>query len=309
MVFTKRDLLKAGGLAALGLGAAACVPQAKSKPIATTLKSVTGKAVPISAADHQARTEKAQRLMQERGIGALIIEAGASLRYFTGIQWWRSERLTAAIIPAEGEIAIVTPHFEEPSIRESMKIGDDVRVWHEHENPHGLVAGILKDRGVTSGKVAFEDTVRFFAVDGLKQAAPQYDIVSGGPIVWGCRMFKSAAELALMQLANDVTMAAYRHVIPQVDKGMTPKNISSLMNKATRELGGSPEFSMALTASPVPIHMVPASRKWCKTEISFSWIAGQMCRAINPIFRVHSFTASRPNVRGKCGILSAMAKL
>ncbi len=246
MVFTKRDLLKAGGLAALGLGAAACAPQAESKPPATTFKSITGKAVPISAADHQSRTEKAQRLMQAQGIGALIIEAGASLRYFTGIQWWRSERLTAAIIPAEGVIAIVTPHFEEPSILESLKIGDDVRVWHEHENPHGLVAGILKDRGVTSGKVAFEDTVRFFAVDGLKQAAPHYDIVSGGPIVWGCRMFKSAAELALMQLANDVTMAAYRRTIPQVDKGMTPKDISSIMNKATRELGGSPEFSMAL---------------------------------------------------------------
>jgi len=176
MAFTKRDLLKAGSLAALGT-VAACAPKAEPRAKAETLKSMTGGAVAITAADHQSRAEKAQRLMQEQGIGALIVEAGASLRYFTGIQWWRSERLTAAVIPAEGEIAVVTPHFEEPSIRESMKIGDDVRVWHEHESPHERVAGILKDRGVNSGKVAFEDTVRFFAVDGLRKAAPQYEIV------------------------------------------------------------------------------------------------------------------------------------
>ena len=246
-MLSKRALLKTGS-AVFALGAVGCNAQSseEGKAVSPKLSSMVGGAIAITAAEHQARIAKAQSLMQAQGISALVIEAGASLRYFTGIQWWRSERLTAVVIPAEGDVAVVTPHFEEPSIRESLLVGDDVRTWHEHENPHERVAGILKDRGILSGKIAFEDTVRFFAVDGLRKVASQYEIVSGGPIVWGCRMFKSPAELALMQLANDVTLASYRHIYPGIEVGMSQGDISQMMSETTRALGGSVQFSMAL---------------------------------------------------------------
>lgn len=235
----------------LGTGAAVTLAGCGVAPMVggaapPALSSMTNGAVSITPAEHSARLAKAQRLMTERGIKALIVEAGTSLRYFTGVQWWRSERLTAAVIPAEGDLTIVTPHFEEPSIRESLKVSADVRTWHEHENPHALVAGVLRDQGITDGQVAFEDTVRFFAIDGLRAAAPAFDIVSGGEIVWGCRMYKSPAELALMQLANDVTMASYRYIYPRIEAGMSQGDISKMMSAATRALGASPEFSMAL---------------------------------------------------------------
>ena len=246
MGFSKRQFMISAGAAIVGSGIASCSPSTETTTTKTLLKSMSGDAVNIKASEHKARIAKAQRLMQEQGIGALLLEAGASLQYFTGIQWWRSERLTAAVIPADGELAIVTPHFEEPSIRESLMVGDDVRVWNEHESPHKLVAGILNDRGVQSGKIAIEDTVRFFAVNGLQKTAQQYEIVSGGPVVWGCRMIKSPAELALMQKANDITLAAYRYTVPRVEVGMTQGDISKIMSTATRQLGAGVEFSMAL---------------------------------------------------------------
>jgi Xaa-Pro dipeptidase len=184
--------------------------------------------------------------MRAVGIDALVIEAGSALVYFTGVRWWRSERFTGAVIPAEGEFAIITPYFEEPSIRESLAFGDDVRTWNEHENPFALVAGVLKDRGLKQGKIAVEETVRHFIVDGVQHAAPDFDVISGMAITRGCRMIKSAAEIALMQMANDVTMAAYRHVHANIDKGMLPADISAMMSDATRQLGGRPGFSMAL---------------------------------------------------------------
>ncbi len=210
------------------------------------LLDMAGDAVPISVAERKARVAKAQRLLRETGIDALVVEAGSALVYFTGVRWWRSERFTGAVIPADGEMAIVTPYFEEPSIRESMAFGDDVRTWHEHENPFALIAGVLKDRGTRKGKIAVEETVRHFIVDGLQQAAPNFDVVSGKAITRGCRMYKTAAEIALMQKANDVTMAAYRHVYANIDKGMAPADISALMNHATQQLGGRPGFSMVL---------------------------------------------------------------
>ena len=207
---------------------------------------MTGHAAPISVAERQSRIAKAQKLMQAAGVDALVLEAGSALVYFTGIRWWRSERFTGAIIPAEGEIAVVTPYFEEPSIRESLAIGDDIRTWHEHENPFALISGLLQDRGLKQGKIAIEETVRHFIVDGLQQAAPDFELVSGKAITRACRMIKSSAEIALMQIANDVTMAAYRHVHANIDKAMSPSDISAMMSQATRELGGAPEFSMVL---------------------------------------------------------------
>jgi Xaa-Pro dipeptidase len=250
MKLTKRQLIGAGSLAAVGVLTASCQANIETKITPSSdIKKLTSLArnVPdITAADHAARIAKAQKLMQDAGIGALILEAGASLQYFTGIRWWRSERLTAAVIPAEGEIGVVTPHFEEPSIRESMKIGKDVRVWNEHESPFALLAGILMDRGMASGKVAFEDTVRYFAVDGFQKAAPTYDIVNGAPIVWGCRMVKSAKELSLMQTANDITVAAYRYTYPKIEIGMSPNDIRNIMVGATEALGGDNEFALVL---------------------------------------------------------------
>lgn len=39
---------------------------------------------------------------------------------------------------------------------ESLAIGDDVRVWQEHESPFDVVANILKSRGITSGNIGLK---------------------------------------------------------------------------------------------------------------------------------------------------------
>jgi Xaa-Pro dipeptidase len=239
----KREFLKLSGAA----GVTASLPAtALSASSLDQLDDMTTDAAPIGVGERLARVAKAQRLMRAQGIDALILEAGSALIYFTGVRWWRSERYTGAVIPREGDIAFVTPYFEEPSVRESMTFGDDVRTWHEHESPFDLVAGILADRGLESGKIGVEETVRHFIVDGIAAAAPDFDVISGKDVARGCRMYKSDAEIALMQTANDVTMAAYRHVHENLDKHMLPADISALMNGATRALGGQPGFASVL---------------------------------------------------------------
>jgi Xaa-Pro dipeptidase len=185
--------------------------------------------------------------MVDQKIGALLLESGSSLDYFTGIQWRRSERTTAAVIPARGDVVVVTPAFEEPSIRETLAVGGDVRPWNEHESPFALLVGALRDRGVTSGPITFESTTRLFIVDGVRDAsAGAYRVVSGDALVKGVRLIKSPAELALMQAANDVTLAALRHVHANVRIGMRPNEIAAMVDAATAALGGDPEFALVL---------------------------------------------------------------
>lgn len=207
------------------------------------LASLTAGAIPISNAERAGRVAKLQSLMRRKGVAAVLVEPGASLVYFTGLRWGRSERLTAALIPAEGEPMIVTPAFEELSVRERLPAALPIRTWQEHESPFALVAQALTGR---TGDIAVEETVRHFAVDGLQRAAPDRAVVSGADLVRACRMIKSPAELALMQLATDVTLAAYRHTYDNLRPGMTAAEVSRLMNEATRALGGEPEFALVL---------------------------------------------------------------
>lgn len=195
-------------------------------------------AKPISPEERAARLAKVQRLMQLAGIGALLVEPGSSLVYFTGVSWWRSERLTAALIPAEGEVTVVTPFFEAPSIRESLAIPAGIRTWNEHENPLKLVADWLRERKMADKPVAIEETVRHFIVDGLQRALPGVSVVNGAGIVRACRMHKSAAEIALMKTAADITTAAFRAAGARVQKGMAPDDINALIVEETAKRGG-----------------------------------------------------------------------
>jgi len=240
---SRRSLL--GAAAALPLISTSSILRA-AEPDLSALQPMTRDVVPIDRAERAARVARAQALMKANGIGAVLIEPGASLVYFTGIQWHRSERLTAALLPAEGEACIVTPFFEEPSIRETLDVPGEVRVWQEDEDPLRLVAGFLNERKLAGRPVGIEETLRYFAIDGLQHALPGVRLVSANPVVRGCRMIKTQAELALMQKATDITIAAYRWVHPRVEKGMTGRDIAALMDAATVKLGGDVEFSLVL---------------------------------------------------------------
>ena len=192
---------------------------------------------PIAAAERVARLTNARALMQRHGIGAVLVESGPSLDYYTGIQWWRSERLTGVVIPAVGDPIIVTPLFERPSIQEMLAVPAEIRTWQEDEDPLKLVADFLRERKVAGAPVAFEETNRFFIADRLKRQSPGVTIVSANPVVRAQRMIKSSAELALMQAAADITITAFRSIRRQIHEGMTPVDINRLFSAATTALG------------------------------------------------------------------------
>jgi Xaa-Pro dipeptidase len=236
----RRDFIGMAGAAAF----ASSLPA--SSAAAQALQPMIGRAVPISAAERQARIARAQRMMRAQGISAILVEPGSSLVYFTGIRWSRSERLTGAVIPAEGQIGVFTPYFEEPSVRETLAVPAEVRTWNEHQDPLQLVGGWLRDRKLGSGVIGVEETVRYFIVDGLQRALPQARVRSAAPVVRALRMVKSPAEIALMQLASDITIAAYRDTAKRIERGMTPAQIGAMMSQATTALGGRHEFALVL---------------------------------------------------------------
>jgi Xaa-Pro dipeptidase len=291
MTLSRRALL--GAAAAVSAATAAGARLRAAETQSTGLAPLTSGVQPISAEEHLARLSKLQGLMQRRRIGAFLVEAGSSLEYFTGIRWWRSERTTAALVPAEGRTVVVTPFFEEPSIRETLRIAADIRSWKEDESPFELLAGALREKSVGAGPLAVEATTRFFILDEVRKAAGggARELVAGDALVRACRMIKSAAELALMQAANNVTIAALRYLHGRIEPGMRSADIMKELVTAHTALGGNHEFALVLLneASAYPHGSVkPQSvRKGsvvlidtgCSvhgyvSDISRSWVAG-----------------------------------
>lgn len=235
--------LTASGVGAVALGAIAdpaIAEQAAEVPASIrALSPMTGDVQPITRQERLARMERARQFMRDHGIGAIFIEPSTSLFYYTGVRWSGGERMFALVLPAQGEAAIVCPAFEEERARELIWSTDDVRTWQEHESPAQLVAGILRDRGVSAGRVGIEETTRFFLYDALRHAAPGIELVSADPVTVGCRVIKSPAELALMQKANDITIAAYEAAAATLREGMSQFEFSRNVSAAMQALGAS----------------------------------------------------------------------
>ncbi|MCX8997953.1 Xaa-Pro peptidase family protein [Rhizobiaceae bacterium BDR2-2] len=189
--------------------------------------------VPLIATDEYIRrVERAQALMREKGIAALYLDTSKNLQYFTGIQLTLSERLHGAIIPAEGEITYICPNFEIPKTREMISFGEEVRGWHEHEDPTRLVIDILRRKGIETGVVAIDPQTPFFIFNGLRTAANAYDYVDGAVIVGACRIRKSEQELALMKQANRITYAVQKATAAFLHEGITTTEVMQFIRQA-----------------------------------------------------------------------------
>ncbi len=262
----RRTFIQSGTAASLGLGITACsnAPEtARAQaptpansglhPALAALKPMTAGVQPITKEERAGRIQKAQRLMAENKINAIFLEGGSSMFYFTGIRWGLSERPFVCVIPAKGEPAWVCPGFEEERARELVGKTAEGRVWQEDESPYQRVAGILKDRGAAGGRVGVEERLRFVIAYGVRKESPGTEFVDAEAVTAGCRMIKSATELALMQKANDITIEAFRAAFATFKEGMTQDELRGNIATAHRLLGapGSAGVSFgAFTAFP-----------------------------------------------------------
>jgi len=215
----------------------------------TNLKSRKNEATPISRQERDERQQRARQLMNEKDLDAIVLMEGTSLEYFTGIHWWGGERLFALVLPARGSAFYVCPAFEEGRAREQIANSPegehpDIRTWQEDQNPYQLVAQGLKDHGLATGKLGIEETIRFVFFDGIVKAAPQATITGATAVTAGCRMIKTSHEIALMRLASQVTLAAYKAVYQALREGMTQQQVGNLIASAYDKLGFPGEASV-----------------------------------------------------------------
>jgi len=244
---TRRQFLsQAAWLPAAATSAAAA--QAPGAPRATplpqsiaALTSMRDRAHPITSDERRARIERARRLMTDQKIDALLLTGGTSAIYFSGARLGGSERISAIVLTARGDGFCVCPAFEEERLREQFAAGplasSQLLVWQEDESPFALIAKGLRDRGVSTGRVGVEETVKFVFTDSLASAAPALHLTSATPVTAGCRMIKDDHEIALIRLASQATLRCYEAVFHALTPGLTETEVRSLISAAYAQVG------------------------------------------------------------------------
>jgi Xaa-Pro dipeptidase len=344
-MISRRRFLEVGGVVGAAAASrplvAATTPEksdnASLPPSLAGLKSRKSEAIPIAREERQERQERARKLMSENAIDGIVLMEGTSLKYFTGIRWWGGERMFALVLPAKGAAFYVCPAFEEGRAREQIANAPDgerpdVRTWQEDESPYQRVAQGLKERGLASGKLGIEETMRFVFADGVAKAATPVTLASATPVTAGCRMIKSGHEIALMHLACQVTLAAYEAVYRALREGMTQRQVEDLIAAAYGQLGFPGEASVQVgeysalphgSSTPQVIHegSVVMIDDGCTVEgyqsdITRTFVLGKATEKVGDKMKkvfdiVHraqaaALAAARPGV--ECGAVDAAAR-
>jgi len=254
MKLSRRDLFKAASL----LGGAAAVqpiwkagwpgaqpltgtPQAAPAlpPAFDKLKPLGERVKPIRVDELQARIAHAQKLMTDARprFDALYVTPGTTLAYYVGTPWGQSERIVALMIPKQGEPVMICPAFEEGRLREQLRWPIEVRIWQEDESAYTLLAKWMAERGIRTGRVGVEETTKYVFFEGLRQAAPACEYMSGDPVTVGCRARKSEHELELMRLACGATFDVYRCAFASLQEGMTQRQVSQMIEQGYERMG------------------------------------------------------------------------
>ena len=186
---------------------------------------------PVIGADERSdRLARARAATAASGAAALLVTAGASLRYFTGVGWSPTERLVALLLPVAGEPIVICPAFERGSLVAELEIAADIRLWEEDADPVALVVDALP-----AGATLALDPLLPFAV--ARRLGATLTVTDGAAVIDGLRMIKSPAELALMAQAKAMTLEVHRRTARILAPGIRASAVKRFIDDAHRALG------------------------------------------------------------------------
>lgn len=221
----------------------------------SVLKDYCKDIAPIQSTEYTFRHQHLAETLKKEKANALIMEGGASMVYYTNIEWGLTERAFMVILqlnetePTGIHTTIITPAFEATRARESLKqanlpttIQPDIVEWLEYKSPFESLPTLFPN----SQRVIVEQNARLFIYQGVSESLSDTTVDMAPRSIRMLRMIKSSAELDIMRCANTVTELAIRTVRPHIKIGMTEFDIQKVMTSALEQAGLTNTWVLAL---------------------------------------------------------------
>lgn len=190
---------------------------------------------PIGVAERQGRLAGLRQGMEAAGAETVLLGSTSSLRYFTGLDWYASERLVGALVHASGGLDYITPQFELEKVEGLISLPGEILTWEEDESPWRLVA----ERIGPTGRMAVDERMALAMYRSLRAEIDDARLADAGPLIHPLRSRKSPAEIAQMRHAKAITLEVHRRAHLQLHAGQRASEVVRFIDDQHRALGGS----------------------------------------------------------------------
>jgi len=151
----------------------------------------------------------------------------SNLFYLTGIDFHRSERLTALFLFRDRDPFVLCPAFEADRLR-GMSAVATVHTWEETEDPFARAAALFP---AANGTLAVEPSTAYDDVERLLGARPGWKAVSAASVFGALRMVKTPEEI-------DAIRRAIASAVPRFERAFASLAPGSVEADVSQQFGG-----------------------------------------------------------------------
>jgi Xaa-Pro aminopeptidase len=186
-------------------------------------------------ADLASRVRRVQAAMNGSDIDALVVTPGSDLRYLTGYDAMPLERLTALLVPAEGDPVLVVPALEAAEAERSPAAisGMSIVTHEETDDAYSVVAKSF-DR---VERLAVDDHMWATRALALQAAFPGAGLRAAGPVLSAVRLRKGSDEIASLRQAGAAIDRVHLRMGEFLRSGRTERQVAARIAEAIVEEG------------------------------------------------------------------------
>ena len=202
----------------------------------------------FSQSEFEQRAQKAQRIMNEEKLDAILLTTEPNVRYFSGFltQFWQSPtRPWFLIVPREGELIAVIPEIGRAGMESTWV--NDIRTWASpcpEDDGITLLAQALSEVTMRFGRIGMtlgqESHLRMPA-NNFKQMTEKIsptEIVDVALHLHSLKKIKSEAEILKIEHICQITSGAFENLPSQIRIGETQRQICLKLRQDILKRGG-----------------------------------------------------------------------
>ena len=215
---------------------------------------------------NKTRLEKLTASLRTSDLDAVILNPGPTLKYLSGIDFHLMERPVVLFVAPGKDPALVLPELEMPKVD---LFPYKVQAFTYVENPSAWNDAFRKAAqalGLDGKRIGVEPRqLRLLEFHHVKAGAPEADFPDASDVLAELRLRKDQAEVDAMRKAVKIAQSALETVIPQIQIGMTERELASELVMQLLKHGSESELPFAPIVSAGPNsanpHASPSERK------------------------------------------------
>ncbi len=174
------------------------------------------------------RQDTIKQLLAEEGLDGLVVNAGPSLYYFSGLDFHLMERPVLFFLVSGKKPLIVLPELERAKLErpdfeiDSFTYSDDPAHW---PSAFAEACAHLELEGL---RIGFEPRqLRMLEYSYLRAASEMTTLVAGDRAVARCRAIKDEGEIELMKQAVRIAQQSLIQTLPLIKAGMSEQEVAA----------------------------------------------------------------------------------